>query len=261
MTTKRSVRPIAAICTLLAGLFVAPFAAADDSDVDALAHDLVSQFYKALAPDNTELAGFLGDGFQIIGSDGVRFDRDGYLGFPKAITEFELSDVVARRDGNLVTATFQIGYKGTFVGVDREVPRLTRMAVFAETDDGWKLQALAALGTGANAIDDKATEVLTRWRAAVASGNADAIRPLTSPDFQLQTADGRGVDLGGFLKTPPSGEPEAVENIVATSFSNTLVVRYVLMASDGSRLPRLTVFQRINGEWRAAAEAAFAATS
>ncbi|MCP4382451.1 MAG: nuclear transport factor 2 family protein [Hyphomicrobiales bacterium] len=183
----------------IVALGVGSNAAIADNDVENLAQQLVERFNNALAPDNAELAGFLGDGFQIIGSDGVHFDRSGYLGFPKAITEFEISDLVARRDDDLVTAIFEVGYQGAFAGVARHVPRLARIAVFQETDDGWKLQALAALGTGEDDVDAVAATVLGRWQAAIAAGDPEKIRALASPDFQLQRPDGKGISLDGFL--------------------------------------------------------------
>lgn len=259
LSWKRRVRHSVGFIGAVVALGLAPAAATADDEVDALALNLIDRFYDALAPDNTELAGFLGDGFQIIGSDGVRFDRSGYLGFPKAITRFEISDLIAKRDGDLVTATFEVGYEGAFEGVARTVPRLARIAVFEETDDGWKLQALAALGTGQNDVDAKAADVLGRWLAATASGDAETIHALASPDFQLQTADGNGMSLDNFAGQPATSEPAVVQDIVATSFSNTMVIRYTLRNADGALTPRLTVFQRINGEWRAAAEALFAA--
>jgi len=226
-------------------------------DVDALARDLIDRFYDALAPDTAELAAFLGTGFQIIGSDGLRFDRETYLTFPKAITSYEISDLVVRRDGDVLTATFEVGYKGEFEGAERTVPRLARLAVFSETEGGWKLQALAALGTGENDVNGKAAEVVTRWLAANASGDPAAVRQLASPDFQLQRPDGGGFGLDDFLKhVRAASRPPAVDGLVATSFSNTMITRYSLKV-DGKTAPRLTVFQRINGEWRAAADAQY----
>jgi len=169
-------------------------------DVDALARDLIDRFYDALAPDTAELAAFLGTGFQIVGSDGLRFDRETYLTFPKAITSYEISDLVVRRDGDVLTATFEVGYKGEFEGAERTVPRLARLAVFNETEGGWKLKALAALGTGENDVNGKAAEVVTRWLAANASGDLAAVRQLASPDFQLQRPDGGGFGLDDFLR-------------------------------------------------------------
>jgi Domain of unknown function (DUF4440) len=192
----------------------------------------------------------------------LRFDRDSYLGFPKAITQHEISDLVARRDGNVLTATFEVGYIGKFEGVARDVPRLARLAVFQEMDDGWKLQALAALGTGENAIDSEAVGIVSRWRAAIAAGDAEEIRALAAPDFQIQRPDGNGVSLADYLKSNlTTSDPAMVEDLAVTSFSNTLVTRYKLRIRSGGRTaPRLTVFERINGVWLAAAEAEYLAT-
>lgn len=240
-------------------LALGPTIAAASDEVDALARDLIDRFYDALAPENTALAEFLGDGFQIIGSDGLRFDRKSYLTFPKAITSYEISDLVAHRDGDVLTATFEIGYKGEFDGAARTVPRLARLAVFSETGGGWKLQALAALGTGENDVSDKAAAVVSRWRGAVASGDPAAVRQLASPDFQLQRPDGSGVSFDDYISgTLQSSRPAAIVDLVATSFSNTMVTRYKIRLDDEVS-PRLTVFQRIDGEWRAAAEAEYPA--
>jgi len=236
--------------------------AAESAEIDRLALGLIDRFYNDLAPDNAALAGFLGDGFQIIGSDGLRFDRGSYLGFPKAITQYEITALVARRDGNVLTATFEVGYLGTFEGVARDVPRLARLAVFQETDDGWKLQALAALGTGQNAIDSEAAGTVGRWQAAITSGNAEQIRALTAPDFQIQRPDGKGVSLADYLKSDLAKiDPANIEDLVVTSFNNTLVTRYNLRISGSESVaPRLTVFERINGIWLAAAEAQYLTT-
>lgn len=258
-------RNFIALATLLAACLVAPsYSAAADDDVDSLALELIDRFYDDLGPDDDALAAYLGDGFQIIGSDGLRFDRETYLTFPKSITKYKISDLVAFREADVLTATFRVEYVGTFVGVAREVPRLSRMAVFHETADGWKIQALAALGTGENAIDDVAASVVTRWRAATASGDKAEILKLASPDYQFQHADGSGATLEEYVKNlPPPTDPTVVEDLVASSFSNTLVTRYsVRKGKEGDRgvpaSPRMTVFQRIDGEWRAAADAVFA---
>lgn len=256
----RSATRLAPTLVIAIGLaFGAPPGAAADETVDTLALTLIDRFYDDLAPDDTALAGFLGDGFQIIGSDGLRFDRDTYLTFPKAVTRYEISDLVARRDGTVLTTTFKVGYQGEFKGVSREVPRLARMAVFHETTAGWKLQAFAALGVGENAIDSIAAEVVAKWQSAIASGNSEDIGALTAPDFQVQRPDG-GATRDAYLEADRTAvDPAVIEDLVATSFSNTLVARYVLRVDD-RRMPRLTVFERINGKWLAAADAEFAAT-
>lgn len=252
-------------------LLVAAFAAAlpgvaADKHTD-LARQLIAHFYDDLAPDNKALGGFLDGSFQIIGSDGLRFDRDQYLKFPKKITKFEISDIVARRDRDMLTATYQISYVGAFNEGHRTVPKLPRLAVFREDGGNWKLVALAALGTGSNEVTTEAAEALTRFFAAVASGDHDRIRAVVSPDYQIQRADGKGYTLQEYLsKSLPTVKSSPVmQDLVVTSFSNTMVTRYMLKVEETIQgktaeylAPRLTVFQRIDGKWRVSAHANFA---
>ena len=134
--------------------------------------------------------------------------------------------------------------------------------MFQDIGGQWKIQALAALGTGENDVNSVAPGVLAQWLAATSSGDAARVRNFAAADFQRQEADGKGVSLEDWLARGfVAGPPPAVERLVATSFSNTMVVRYNLRfsGSPGRFEPRLTVFQRINGEWKAAGDAIFAA--
>lgn len=245
---------------------VAPPARASDVLV-AEARALIDRFYEALAPDGPSLSAFLGEEFQIIGSDGLRFDRSQYLAFPKSISQYEVSDIVARRDGDLLTATFKIAYRGRFEGGERTVPQLPRLAVFRLTDGDWKLAAFAALGTGTNDGTAEAAAALSRWFEAVASGDAQRIRAVVSPDYQIQRSNGQGFTLEEYLdgNLPTVKEVAVMDDLVATSFNNTLVTRYTLRVDetiDGKTVenvaPRMTVFQRVNGKWLVAAHANFA---
>jgi hypothetical protein len=244
----------AATALFAAAVMLAPPIVRADDGIDSLARDLIDRFYDALAPDNHALGEFLGDGFQIIGSDGLRFDRETYLSFPKTVTSYEISDLVARRQGNVLTTTFEVGYTGRFEGAARTVPNLARMAVFGEFDGDWQLLAFAALGTGENDVTVKAAEVVAAWRAAIASGDRARIHELASPDFQHQRPDDRSASFAELAVEAHSAA--SIEGLIATSFSNTMVTRYKLRR-DGKRIPHMTVFQRINGQWRAAAEAEY----
>ena len=248
-----------------AGAAVAPVAAADE-DTD-LARQLIARFYDGLAPDNTALAEFLGDSFQIIGTDGLHFDRDEYLKFPKKITKYEINDIVARRDHDSLTATFKVTYLGQFDDGKRTVPSLQRLAVFRENGGKWELVALAALGTGSNDVTVAGGKALTRFFEAVMSGDHDRIRAVLSPDYQIQRSDGKGYTLEEYLSQslPVVKNIPVMQDLVVTSFSNTMVTRYNLKVDeiiDGKTVelvaPRMTVFQRINGEWRVAGHANFA---
>jgi hypothetical protein len=245
----------AAVILVAVTLSPAPAAADPDPEPKALALRLIDRFYDGLAPGNSALAQFIGDGFQIIGSDGLRFDRNSYLAFPKQIRKYEITDIIARREGDVLTATFEVGYVGAFQGVARDVPRLARLAVFHKTDIGWKLQAFAALGTGENDVAAVVPRVLATWRAATASGDVQRIRALAAPNFQLQRPDGTGAVLEAYLKdVKATGTPADMEDLAASSFSNTMVIRYSLRMGSGKKIPGMTVFERINGIWLALAE-------
>jgi hypothetical protein len=260
---RKSAAAVAAVSMLLAGLAAVVFGstlpASAAEDDDQLARTLIDRFYEDLGPSSAELDAFMGEGFQIIGSDGLRFDKASYPNFAKEVTSYTIAGLVTRRDGDMLTATYDVTYTGAFEGVAREVPALGRLAVFEEVTPGeWKIQALAALGTGENDVDGVAPGVLAAWLAAAVSGDVDRIRALAAPDFQMQRADGQGAsadgDLAGGL---PSGPAPTVTDLVATSFSNTMTVRYTLHDAAGGTRPGLTVFQRIGGKWLAAAHAAF----
>lgn len=244
---------------------VSPSWAADRNT--ELARELVNRFYDALAPGSTALEGFLSDSFQIIGTDGLHFDRSEYLEFPKTITEYKVDDIVARRDGDILTATFTITYQGEFEAHARVVPSLPRLAVFREAGGAWRLVAFAALGTGTNDVAAEGGKALARFFEAIASGDPDRIRAVVSPDFQIQRSNGAGFILKDYLSEnlPVLRKVPIVRDLVATSFSSTMVTRYMLKVDEtiGGKTveafaPRMTVFQRINGEWRVAAHANFA---
>lgn len=243
-----------------------PALAADRSA--GLARELIDRFYDALAPDSQALAGFLGDSFQIIGSDGPRLVRSEYLKFSKAITDYTVSDIVSRRDDDILTVTLTIAYHGQFKNGQRAVPGLRRLAVFRQSGDTWRLVAFAALGTGINDVTGQSGKALARFFEALASREPDMVRAVLSPDFQVQESDGKGFALEGYLSgnLPVWRSMPVVQDLVATSFSNTMVTRYVLKVEQiiGGKTvetlaPGMNVFQRINGEWRAAAHGTFAA--
>lgn len=248
------------------GPFSPSLAAEKNTD---LAQELIDRFYDALGPGSTALEGFLSDGFQIIGTDGLHFDRNEYLKFPKTITEYKVDDIVARRAGDILTVTFNISYRGKFEAHERAVPSLPRLAVFHETGGIWRLAAFAALGTGINDVTAEAGKALARFFEAIASGDRERIRAVVSPDYQIQRSNGEGFILKDYLSgnLPILREVPVVRDLVATSFSNTMVTRYVLKVDQTilgktveALAPRMTVFQRINGEWRVAAHANFATT-
>jgi hypothetical protein len=97
---------VRATAVMLVAITLSHAPTADESDPEpkALALRLIDRFYDGLAPGSSALAQFIGDGYQIIGSDGLRFDRDGYLAFPKQIITYEVTNIIARREGDVLTA-------------------------------------------------------------------------------------------------------------------------------------------------------------
>lgn len=243
-------------------LFFPAAATATTEDDRALGERLVKQFYEALSPDSAALAAFMDGSFHIVGSDGLHCDRKECLSFPKSIVDFTIDDLVVRREDWDPTAIFHITYHGGFQDGARTVPSLPRLAVFAERDTGWKLVALAALGTGVNDVSIAAGKALAGFFEALSSGNAAELRAVLSPDFQIMHADGNGASIDDYLAAdrPKSGSAPVVSDHVATSFSTTMVTRYRLtgagaVVEDGAtaNANRMTVFQRIDGTWRVAA--------
>ncbi|MEM1360621.1 MAG: nuclear transport factor 2 family protein [Pseudomonadota bacterium] len=254
---------VSALCALTPTAMIGQTA----DDDDALARELIDRFYTDLGPDRDDLQVFLGESFQIIGSDGLHFDKAEYLSFPKSIVDYDVSDLTVRRDNDLLTATFEITYTGQFEGTARSVPSLPRIAVFAERGGEWSLIALAALGTGENDVTTASSKAIYDFFAAIQSGDRDKIRAVLAPDFQVLRVDGSGYTLEDYLASdlPTIDGQPVIEDLVATSFSNTMVTRYVVTVDetrDGktveAKARRMTVFQRINGTWLVAAHANFA---
>jgi ketosteroid isomerase-like protein len=240
--------------------------AADDPE--ALARAQVERFYAATA-GKVPLEEVLGDGFQLIRTDGARYDRPGYLANPASLQTYELDGFRATRSGDVLVATFFASFRGRVEGVEYDVVRSPRLAVFTRADGDWKLQAFANLGFGA-AIEagEEARKAVDSWLAAVASGDKARIRAVLAPEFQIARADGSAYGAADYLE---SGLPQitgvpVAENIVATGYGDLLVARYRLTidATIGGKTvqaqaPRLTVFRRSEGAWLVVAHANFAA--
>src|SRR5215470_257690 len=159
-------------------------------DLDALARTQVERFYAATA-GRAPLAEIMGDGFQLIRTDGTRYDRSGYLANPASLQTYELSGVKATRAGDVLIATFFASARGTIEGVRYHITRLPRLAVFTRVGGDWKLQAFANLGFGSVADPEaEARKALGSWLGAVASGEKERIGSMLAPEFQIARADG-----------------------------------------------------------------------
>jgi hypothetical protein len=104
------------------------------------------------------------------------------------------------------------------------------------------------------------------WGAAV-EGTPQAIEPLLAPEFQIERADGSGVDKAAYLKsdlTKFAGMPEFTKLNVSGA-GDLLVVRYLVTVNSTrggktvkGHAPRLTVFRRDGEKWLVVAHANFA---
>jgi ketosteroid isomerase-like protein len=152
----------------------------------------------------------------------------------------------------------------------------------AETGIGSLIMRLVAslvslilmLAAGAAAADENLEETaraaLVAFTAAVVSG-PDAVAPLLAPEYQIMRANGVGYDRSGYIanvKAVEAAPDFSHEDLVVTAADDVMVVRYFLTINEiieGSpvsrRAPRLTVFRKIDGDWKVVSHANFGATA
>jgi hypothetical protein len=139
-----------------AGWQMRTLAAVADESAIATAEAQLGRFYGALE-GKAELNDVLGEAFQLIRTDGRRYDRAAYLANASTVNGYRLNDVQAYEAGGVLTATFNLTVTGKIGGVERQTLGLPRMVVFSKVDGAWKLQAYANLGQGLpSGIDDAA---------------------------------------------------------------------------------------------------------
>ena len=237
-------------------------------DLDALGRAQVERFYAGTA-GKAPLEDVLGEGFQLIRTDGTRYDKTGYLGNPASLQTYRLEGFKTTRSGDVLTVTFFTTYRGTLEGVGWDVVRVPRLAVFGLEDGDWKLQAFANLGQGRMAnLESQAAKAVDAWVEAVATGEAERIRLLLAPEFQIARADGSAYTAADYIESglPSFAAKPGISKLVATGYGDHLVARYWLSVDEtiGGRAveaeaPRLTVFRRSGDTWLVVAHANLAA--
>ena len=225
-------------------------------DPSALAESQLGRFYEALAGRGS-LADVLGDAFQIIRTDGTRYDRDAYLARPPSYSGYTLGDIKALQSGDVLTATYFAGVTGTIEGTGLDSQDQPRMAVFTRTGGAWQLQALANLGMGLIADPEAAGKAAVEaWVGAVADGDKEALARILAPEFQIIRSDGTAYDTASYLQSelPRFPEAPAFASLVVTGYGDYLVARYeitskVMLGSEEELRygPRLTVFRKGGG--------------
>jgi ketosteroid isomerase-like protein len=235
-------------------------AEAADDDM-ALAQTQLARFYDALT-GKAELADVLGDAFQIMGTDGTRYDRAGYVARHPSYSSYKLSDLTAIRSGDVLTASYFAAVNGEVEETGGASGGDPRLAVFAKAGDQWKLQSIANLGLGLGLASNPEAEgknAIAGWVGAVVSGDLARVKAVIAPEFQIVRADGSAFDAAGYLAStlPKFDKPPAVKNPVVTGFGDYLIARYVL-ATDKGDAPRLTIFRKSGTTWLVVAHANFA---
>jgi ketosteroid isomerase-like protein len=239
---------------------------ADDSAATIAAAE-VDRFYQATS-GKVRLADVLGEAFQLMRTDGSRYGRDEYLARPPNLSTYSIHDVEATRSGDVMVATFFASLTGTVGGTQREGTGDPRLAVFSRVDGAWKLQAFANLGQGlASGLETQARKAVETWVGAVATGDAEAVRAVLAPEFQIVRSDSSAHDVAGYLAGGMSriGNVPRVTDLAVTGYGDEMIVRYALALEgsvDGKQMegkaPRLTVFRRKGDAWLVVAHANFA---
>ncbi|MBN9010628.1 MAG: nuclear transport factor 2 family protein [Rhizobiales bacterium] len=245
---------MAAVCCLMIG--GTPARAAEDADTVAEAQ--LARFYDALSGKG-DLGAVLGDAFQIMRTDGTRYDRAGYISRHPAYTSYRLSDVKASLAGDVLTVSYFAAVNGQVEDTARATAGDPRLAVFVRAGGEWKLQSIANLGLGiaANPKPD-AEKAVEAWVGAVMSGDLARIKGVLAPEFQIIRDDGSAYDAEGYLKSNlPKFEAEpSIQGLVATGFGDYLVARYTIdVGKQKGTGVRLTVFRKSGNAWLVVAHA------
>jgi ketosteroid isomerase-like protein len=238
-------------------------------DAATLATAQLEQFYEALA-GRGELSAVLGDAFQIMRTDGTRYDRETYLSRPPSYSGYKLGDIRAFQAGDVLTATYYAGVTGTLEGSGIASDDQPRLAVFTRDGGEWKMQALANLGMGLMSDPAAAGKAaVDSWVGSVASGDKQALGRILAPEFQIVRSDGTAYGVEAYLQSelPRFPEPPEIGALVVTGYGDYLVARYEITSevTIGSEQelrygPRITVFRKgPEGTWLVVAHANLAA--
>jgi hypothetical protein len=247
---------ISALVALVMFAGVPPAPAAED--VDALAETQLARFYDALSGKG-DLGAVLGDAFQIMRTDGTRYDRAGYIARHPSYTSYKLSDVKATLSGDTLTVSYFAAVSGEVEDIARDTAGDPRLVVFTRTGGEWKMQSIANLGLGiASNPKPDAEKAVEAWVGAVMSGDLARIKGVLSPEFQIVREDGSAYDADGYLKStlPKFDGAPTINGLVATGFGDYLVARYTVdVGKEKGTGVRLTVFRKSGSAWLVVAHA------
>lgn len=151
--THISLRRQALAAVLGLGLIMAATALpalAQDDDPVALGTALMEEFIDILKQPEAEkqelLADFLAEEYQIVRSNGVVYDKAGYIASPAAVSEADVTDMRANRSDDVLVLSYILGVDEVLDGVETATVA-PRLSVFHLGEDGrWRLAAHANFG-------------------------------------------------------------------------------------------------------------------
>jgi hypothetical protein len=130
--------------------------------------------------------------------------------------------------------------------------QMSTIAVAAEQPGDLQAQGMAALKS---------------FWSAIVTGTPQALDPVLAPEYQIERADGSGMDKGAYLKSelPKVAAMPEFTSVTVTGTGDLLVVRYYVTVNSTRRgkavqrhAPRLTVFRKQGDGWLVVAHANFA---
>jgi uncharacterized protein DUF4440 len=132
------------------------------------------------------------------------------------------------------------------------MPAACSTAVAADQPADLQAQAMAALKSFTTAVD---------------TGSPAALGPVLAPEFQIERADGSGMDREAYLKSdlPKFAAMPEFTGIKVSGTGDLMVVRYYITLNSTRNgkvvqrhAPRLTVFRKQGDSWLVVAHANFA---
>lgn len=118
---------------------------APEQDPTALATELIDRYGAAVFDrDQEALASLLSDAYLLRRTDGTGYDRDGYVaalaeGSDYALVDYEISDVKAQQDGDVLVATFTLDAEILEDGRSVISEPSSSLVTFVRIDGEWKL--------------------------------------------------------------------------------------------------------------------------
>lgn len=141
------------IGAILASVMLGSLTASADQTLEREAQAALDSFTNAVVSGPDAVAEILAPEFQIMRSNGVGYDRDGYVASVdgvKVAPDFKHDEIVATTSGDLMVVRYVIELHASVDG-EKMATRAPRLTVFRKIDGVWKVAAHANLATlGAN---------------------------------------------------------------------------------------------------------------